>query len=134
MNGYAQSLQSNHNSDVKPENLSSSSDGQVSRHGLGQDSMDVKPNVFNLKNEFNHNMIHHSKQEYQSGEYENHNYDDRDHSNQNCDDIKRNIDNARKAADDVIDMVDEEEDDMEEAENLSLNNNGSNNDHLDKIN
>lgn len=150
MNGYSHSLQSHANSDIKPENLSSSSDGQLGRHGHPQEPLDVKPNIFNLKNEFsNHSAMHHSKHEYNSKSdfhpsiensvnYESESYhrqnlqDDRDH----CEDAGRGLHHIKGAEGPIVDMMDDEDDDIEEAENLSLNNNGSNADpaHAEKIN
>lgn len=155
MNGYGQSAQNDrHNSDIKPENLSSSSEGQTGRHNIsGMDPVDVKPNIFNLKNEYgNHSTVHQSKSEYNKSEfpppgenslanydsetnYHRHLDDEREPQAQNCDENNgslRGLDSLHRKSEDnnVVDMIDDEEDDdIEEAENLSLNNNGSNNDH-----
>lgn len=151
MNGYGQSGPNDrHNSDIKPENLSSSSDGQSGRHNISaMDTVDVKPNIFNLKNEYgNHSTVHQSKSEFPPpGEsslanydsdpnYHRHHDDDREPQQaQNCDENNgslRGLDSMHRKSEDnnVVDMIDDEEDDdIEEAENLSLNNNGSNNDH-----
>ncbi|XP_077288493.1 forkhead box transcription factor P isoform X3 [Arctopsyche grandis] len=119
MNGYGQAGQNDrHNSDIKPENLSSSSDGQITRHNIpGMDPVDVKPNIFNLKNEYaNHSSVHQSKSEYQSSaesglanyesesNYHRHMDDDRDQQqSQNCDDNNgsvRGLDNLHHKGDD----------------------------------
>lgn len=156
INGYAQSAQQDrHNNDIKPENLSSSSDSQLARHNLSaMDQIDVKPNIFNLKNEYpNHSSMHNSKSEYSKPEYqspseggiasyESENYhrsieDERDQqTSQNCDESNGNS-QRRKGGENVVDMIDDdEEDEIEEAENLSLNNNSANTDHshMDKFN